>query len=46
MGEKRNAYKVLEIKPEGNRKLRRATHKWEVNIEMELKKIRMGEGLD
>jgi hypothetical protein len=39
MGEKRNTYKVLEIKPEGKRKLRKSRHKCELNIEIDLKKI-------
>jgi hypothetical protein len=35
-GEKRNTYRVLVGKPEGNRALRGPRHKWEVNIKTDL----------
>jgi hypothetical protein len=39
MGEKWNAYMVLVGKPERKRTLGRPTHRWEVNIKMELRQI-------
>jgi hypothetical protein len=39
MGERRNAYRVLVRKPEGQRPLRRHRRKWEDNIKMDLKGI-------
>jgi hypothetical protein len=36
MGEKRNAYIILVGKPEGKRSLRRARHRCEDNIKMDL----------
>jgi hypothetical protein len=41
MGEKRNAYRVLDGKPEGNRPLgrRRHTCRWEDDIKMDLSEI-------
>jgi hypothetical protein len=38
MREKRNAYRVIVSKPEGNRPHGRPRHKWESNIKMDLKK--------
>jgi hypothetical protein len=35
MGEKRNAYRVLVRKPEGERPLGRPRRRWEDNIKME-----------
>jgi hypothetical protein len=31
--------RVLMVKPDGKRPLRRPTHKWEYNFKMDLKKI-------
>jgi hypothetical protein len=36
-GEKRNAYRVLVGKPEGERPLGRPRHRWEDNIKMDLR---------
>jgi hypothetical protein len=44
-GEKRNAYRILVGKPEGNRPLRRPRQKWEDNIRMDLREIGWG-GMD
>jgi hypothetical protein len=45
MGQKRNAYKVLVGKPEGNRPLKIPRCRWEDNIKMDPKEIR-GEDVD
>jgi hypothetical protein len=45
MGEKRNAYKMLVGKPEGNRPLGRPRRRWVGNIKMDLREIRW-DGLD
>jgi hypothetical protein len=37
--EKRNAYRILVGKPEGNRTLGRPTRKWMDNIKMDLREI-------
>jgi hypothetical protein len=39
MGEKRNAYRILVGKPEGNRRLGRRRHRWVDNIKMDLREI-------
>jgi hypothetical protein len=39
MGEKKNAYRFLVEKPEGNRTLRRPRRKWIYNINMDLSEI-------
>jgi hypothetical protein len=39
MSEKRNAYRILVGKPEGNRPLGRPRHRWENNIKMDLREI-------
>jgi hypothetical protein len=46
MGEKRNAYRNLVGKPEGKRPLGSHRRRWEDNIEMDLREIRRGYGLD
>jgi hypothetical protein len=38
-GEIRNAYRILEVKPEGKRPLGRPRRRWVVNIKMDLRKI-------
>jgi hypothetical protein len=37
MGAKRNAYRILVVKPEGKRPLRRPIRRWEDNIRMDLR---------
>jgi hypothetical protein len=39
---KRNAYRILVGKPEGKRPLGRLRHRWEDNIEMDLREIGWG----
>jgi hypothetical protein len=39
MGEKRNVYRLLVGKPEGNRPLGRLRHRWIGNIKMDLLEI-------
>jgi hypothetical protein len=39
MGEMRNAYRILEGKPEGKRLLGRPRHRWVDNIKMDLREI-------
>ena len=45
MGERRGVYRILVGKPEGKRPLGRPRHRWEVNIEMDLKEVDCG-GVD
>ena len=35
-GERRGAYRVLVIKPEGNRPLGRPMHRWEANVKVQV----------
>jgi hypothetical protein len=35
----KNAYKIIVIKPEGKRPLRRSSHRWKSNIKTEFKEI-------
>ena len=39
MGERRDAYRILVGKPEGNRPLRRSRRLWEDNIKMDLQEV-------
>jgi hypothetical protein len=39
LGEERNAYRILVVKPEGKRPLGRSRHKWMDNIKMDLREI-------
>jgi hypothetical protein len=39
MGEKKNAYKGLVWKAEGERTLRRLRHRWEYNITTDIKQL-------
>jgi hypothetical protein len=41
MGEGRGVYRVLVGRPEGRRPLGRPMHRWEDNIKMDLREIRM-----
>jgi len=45
MGERRDLYRVLVGKPEGNRPLRRPRHRWDDNIKMDLQEVGCG-GVD
>jgi hypothetical protein len=45
MGEKRNTYRILVGKPEGERPLGKPRCRWEDNIRMDLREIRWG-GMD
>jgi hypothetical protein len=45
MGMKQNAYRILVGPPEGKRPLRRPSHRWEDNINMDLREIGSG-GMD
>jgi len=45
MGERRGIFRVLVGKPEGKRPLGRPRHRWEDNIEMNLKEVGCG-GMD
>jgi hypothetical protein len=42
MGEMRNAYKIVILKPEGKRQLGRPGHRWKDNIRMDLYGNRVG----
>jgi hypothetical protein len=39
MGEKRNAYRLLVVKPEGKRPLRNPRRRWVDNIRMDLEEV-------
>jgi hypothetical protein len=39
MGEMRNVYRILVVKPEGKRPLGRPRHRWVDNIKMDLREI-------
>jgi hypothetical protein len=45
MGEKRDVYRVLMTKTEGNSPLGRSKYRWDNNIEMDLQKVGYG-GMD
>jgi hypothetical protein len=42
MGEGRDAYRVLVVRPEGRRPLGRPWRRWEDNIKMDLKEVGWG----
>jgi hypothetical protein len=42
MGEKKNAYRILVVKPEGRRQLGSPRCRWMDHIKMDLKRDRMG----
>jgi hypothetical protein len=41
MGKRRSAYLILVGRPEGKRPLRRPGHRWDDNIRMDLREIRV-----
>jgi hypothetical protein len=43
MGEKRNAYRLLVVKPEGRRPLARPRRRWLNNIRMDLVEVEWGD---
>jgi hypothetical protein len=43
MGEKRNAHRLLMVKPEGSRSLRRPRRRWLDNIRMDLVEVGWGD---
>ena len=43
MVERRGAYRVLVVKPDGRRPLERLRRRWEDNIEMDLREVGLGE---
>jgi hypothetical protein len=43
MGKKRNAYRILVVKPEGKRPLGRPRRRWEDNIGIDLREIGWGD---
>jgi hypothetical protein len=45
MGEGRDVYRVLVLKPEGKRPMGRPRYRWENNIKMDLQEIGFG-GMD
>jgi hypothetical protein len=45
MGEKRNPYRILVVKPEGKRLPRRPRYRWVNNIKMDLRDVGCG-GMD
>jgi hypothetical protein len=46
MGEKRGAYRILVVRPEGRRPLGRPRRRWEDNIKMGPQTVGWGHGLD
>jgi hypothetical protein len=44
MGERRGAYRVLVVKPEGKRPLGIPRHRWGYKIKMDLQKVGWGGG--
>jgi hypothetical protein len=46
MGERRGAYRVLVVKPEGRRPLGRPRDKWEDNILLDFEEVGGGGGMD
>jgi hypothetical protein len=46
MGEERDAYMILVVRPERRRPLGRHRRRWEGNIKMDLQEVGWGHGLD
>jgi hypothetical protein len=46
MGESRDVYSALVVKPEGSRPLERPRRRWEDNIKVDLREVEWGHGLD
>ena len=42
IGERRGVYRILVLKPEGKKALRRLKSRWEDNIKMTLQEVRWG----
>jgi len=42
IGERRGVYRILVLKPEGKKALRRLKSRWEDNIKMNLQEVRWG----
>jgi hypothetical protein len=42
MGEERKVYRVMVVKPEGKRPLRKPRHRWEDGIRIDLRKLAEG----
>jgi hypothetical protein len=43
IGKMRNMYKIITVKPSGERMLRRPRHRWKNTIKMDLEEIRQEE---
>jgi hypothetical protein len=43
MGDKRDVYRFMVVRPEGKRPLERPKHRWEYNIKIDLKEVGWGD---
>jgi len=46
MGDRRGAYRILVVRPEGKRLLGKPKRRWEFNIKMDQQEVGWGHGLD